>query len=319
MARPLRIEYPGAVHHVTSRGNEGRPIFRTDDDREMFLSLLGQAVKRFGWSLGAYVLMTNHFHLLIQTPEPTLSRGMQWLNTTYVTWFNLRHHRSGHLFQGRFHSFLIEKASYFTEVLRYVVLNPVRAKMVATPEAYRWSSYRATAGLEDAPDWLDTEEALAVFGSTPLEASGAYQRYVLAKVGYDKSLWDAVSHGIFLGSEPWMVQMRKLVESKPRSNEHPRKQRAVGRPSMSKIVSALSAVTGLAVDEVRGKKARHIRDLVAWIGWNEGLAPLGVIAAALRLRSESYMSRLIRRCEQAFSSDGRLLTTLDQTLALLRT
>jgi REP element-mobilizing transposase RayT len=163
MARQLRLDFAGGVHHVTTRGNERRPIFRSDADRRMFLQLLGVATKRFHWIVAAYVLMTNHFHLLIETPEANLSRGMQWLAGAYAMWFNRRHGRSRHLFQGRFHSFLIDRDEYFAEVLRYVVLNPVRAKMVAHPGEYRWSSYRATAGSEAAPEWLDTSAALAPF------------------------------------------------------------------------------------------------------------------------------------------------------------
>jgi putative transposase len=140
MARPLRIEFAGALYHVTSRGNERRRIFRDDVDRKMFLTFLGQAVKRFGWSVTAWVLMSNHYHLVVQTPEANLSRGMHWINGTYAAWFNRRHDRSGHLFQGRFHGVLVEKETYLRELLRYVVLNPVRAKMVARPEDYRWSS-----------------------------------------------------------------------------------------------------------------------------------------------------------------------------------
>jgi putative transposase len=150
MARQLRLDFAGAVHHVTTRGNERRSIFHSNEDRRMFLQLLGVAAKRFQWIVAAYVLMTNHFHLLIETPEPNLSRGMQWLAGAYAMWFNRRHGRSGHLFQGRFHSFLVDRDEYFAEVLRYVVLNPVRAKLVAHPADYRWSSYRATAGLERA-------------------------------------------------------------------------------------------------------------------------------------------------------------------------
>jgi REP element-mobilizing transposase RayT len=123
MARPLRIEYPGAVYHVTSRGNERKAIFRSNADREAFLAFLGQTVKRFGWSVTAWVLMTNHFHLVIQTPEPNLSRGMHWLNGSYAGRFNRGHKRWGHLFGRRFKAFIIEKDAYFAEVLRYVVLN----------------------------------------------------------------------------------------------------------------------------------------------------------------------------------------------------
>jgi REP element-mobilizing transposase RayT len=142
MARPLRIEFANALYHVTSRGNERRDIFRTEQDRETFLRFLGIAVRRFGWSLTAWVLMTNHFHLVIRTPQPNLSRGMHWLNSTYVNWFNRTHGRCGHLYQGRFKAFFVDGESYFAEVLRYVVLNPVRANMCERPEEL--SSLRRT-------------------------------------------------------------------------------------------------------------------------------------------------------------------------------
>lgn len=170
---------PGALYHITFRGNERRPIFSDDVDRTMFLTLLGRAVKRFGWSVTAWVLMTNHFHLVVQTPEANLSRGMHWLNGVYAGWFNRRHRRSGHLFEGRFHAF--EKESYFLELLRYVVLNPVRAKMVARPEDYHWSSYRSTAGSETAEAWLDAASILDRFDTDSTVAQQRYQAFVLAK------------------------------------------------------------------------------------------------------------------------------------------
>ncbi|MCA1734260.1 MAG: transposase, partial [Acidobacteria bacterium] len=142
MARPLRLEHEGALWHITSRGNERKNIYRSDADRRLFLSLLGEAVKRYRWILHEYMLMSNHYHLLIETPEKTLSRGMQWLNGEYARGFNKRHKRVGHLFHGRFKGQLVEKDSYLLELIRYVALNPVRAGIVARPEEYRWSSYR---------------------------------------------------------------------------------------------------------------------------------------------------------------------------------
>jgi REP element-mobilizing transposase RayT len=318
MARPLRIEFAGALYHVTSRGNERRSIFRNDGDRRMFLTLLGQAVKRFHWSVTAYVLMTNHFHLVIQTPEPNLSRGMQWLNGTYAAWFNHRHQRAGHLFQGRFHAFLVEKEAYFAELLRYVVLNPVRAKMVVRPEDYRWSSYRATAGLEVAPAWLDVASALAWLTEEPAAANTAYRDFVLEKIGCEDRLWDKVTNAIYLGNEQWTKRMRKLVESRPRSTDHPKRQRAVGRPDMRAIVKTVAVIGSSSHEVVRSVRGGPLRRLIAWIGWHEGLVTLRSIAAALRLRSEGYVSNLIRRCEREFASDGQLLANLDTTLAILR-
>ncbi|HET7712134.1 MAG TPA: transposase [Thermoanaerobaculia bacterium] len=319
MARALRTDFPGAVHHVTSRGNERRPIFFDDRDREAFLDFLGQAVQRFGWSLTAYVLMTNHFHLVLQTPEPNLSRGMHWLNTAYVGWFNRRHERSGHLYGGRFKAFLIEKETYLLEVLRYVVLNPVRAQLVDRPENYRWSSFRATAGVEPAPEWLDVGAALEPFAPDRDLAQTYYQGFVAEKIGSDERLWDQLIHGIYLGSDQWARAMRKKVESKPRSTDHPKTQRAIGRPRMHEVIAAVGRAGGESAAAIRAMRGGSLRRLAAWIGWHEGWVTLRTIAAALRLRSEGHVSNLIRRCELEFSSSQPLLGMLDQALVTLRT
>lgn len=319
MARPLRIEFAGALYHVTSRGNERRPIFRSDHDRRTFLTFLGQAVKRFRWSVTAYVLMTNHFHLVIQTPEPNLSRGMQWLNGRYAGWFNHRHQRAGHLFQGRFDAVLVEKEAYFAELLRYVVLNPVRAKIVGRPEKYQWSSYRATAGFAAAPDWLDVPAAVGWLGAEPVGAHSAYRKFVLAAIGCEERLWDKVTNAIYLGGEEWTKQMRKQVESRPRSTDHPKTQRAVGRPQMHAIVKTVATVASRSNDAIPAVSGAQRRRLIAWIGWHEGLITLRSIAASLRLRSEGYVSSLIRRCQQEFATDHQLLVDLDAALAVLRT
>lgn len=319
MARALRIEFPDALYHVTSRGNERRAIFRCDRDRNMFLRLLGMAAKRFRWSVTAWTLMTNHFHLVIQTPEPNLSRGMHWLNGSYAGWFNRSHKRSGHLFQGRFDAFLVEKESYFIELLRYVVLNPVRAGLVAQPDQYRWSSYRATAGLEQAPDWFDLAASRTPFGDAEAEGTMAYRSFVAAKVDSAECLWDKVTNAIYLGSDAWTRKMREQVESKPRSTDHPLTQRAIGRPKMAEVVGTIARVAKVSPDMIRSTAGGPVRRLAAWIGWHEGLLTLRSIAAALRLRSEGYVSKLIRQCERDFCANQPLLSQLDAALTLLRT
>ena len=318
MARPLRIEFAGALYHLTSRGNERRNIFRSDRDRKAFLTFLGIAAKRFGWSVTAWVLMSNHFHLVIQTLEPNLSRGMQWLNGSYAGYFNRVHGRCGHLFQGRFKAFLIDKETYFAEVLRYVVLNPVRATMVERPEQYKWSSYRATAGLDIAPDWFDLSAALELFGAEPAMAQPAYREFVLAKIGCEDRLWDKLVNQLYLGSEGWLKKMRRQVETKPRSTDHPRLQRSVGRPKMHQIVNAVAKVADVTASLIRATRGGMLRRLAAWIGWNEGLITLRSIAASLRLRSEGHISSLIKRCEREFGKERTLLTWLDGALATLR-
>src|SRR4051794_7664283 len=179
MSRPLRIEYPGSFWHITQRGNEQRTTFVDDVDRRRMLELLGEAARRFKWIVTAYALMTNHYHLVLELNEvDTLSRGLKWLNGTYAQYFNRRHERVGHLFQGRFKSFLIDKETYFLEVIRYVVLNPVRARMVSRPHEYRWTSCRATAGFCEPPPWLSVREVLAHFAVESGVATGLYRRFL---------------------------------------------------------------------------------------------------------------------------------------------
>jgi REP element-mobilizing transposase RayT len=318
MARPLRIEFAGALYHITSRGNERRNIFRSDRDRKAFLTFLGVAAGRFGWFVTAWVLMSNHFHLVVQTLEPNLSKGMHWLNSTYAGWFNRAHGRRGHLFEGRFKALLIDKETYFAEVLRYVVLNPVRASMVKRPEDYKWSSYRATAGLATAPDWLDVDAALLSFGGDRETAQANYREFVLAKIGCEDRLWDKLTNQLYLGTEEWTKAMRKQVELKPRSTDHPSIQRAVGRPKMYKVVDAVAKAAGVTASAIRETRGSILRGLAAWIGWYEGLVTLRSIAASLRLRSEGHISNLIKRCEHMFGEDENLLAWLDTALATLR-
>ena len=318
MARPLRIEFPGALYHVTSRGNEKRPIVRSDRDRKAFLRFLGEAAKRFNWSITAWVLMTNHFHLVVETREANLSRGMHWLNSAYAGWYNHARKRSGHLYEGRFKSFLVEKEAYRAEVMRYVVLNPVRAKMVKRPEEYLWSSYRATAGLESAPEWLDLDAALAMFHPERELAQANYREFVLAKVESKESLWDKAINGIYLGGERWAKEMRKIVERKPRSTDHPQAQLAVGRPKMHEVIAAVAKASGETPSSIRSRRGGVLRQLVSWIGWHEGLVTLRSIAASLRLRSEGHISNRIKRCERALGADASLLGWLDASMITLR-
>jgi len=154
MARPLRVEYPGAYYHVINRGNAGEDIFHSIRDREKFLEYLEKAVERFSIIVHTYCLMATHYHLLIETPQPNLSAAIQWLNVSYAAYYNKKRRRSGHLFQGRFKSILVDADGYLKHLSRYIHLNPVRAKIVTNPSEFSWSSYPAFIGKIKAPDWL---------------------------------------------------------------------------------------------------------------------------------------------------------------------
>jgi putative transposase len=175
MARPLRIEFSGALYHITSRGDRREAIYETDQDRESFLAILGETCDRYRWQCHAYCLMDNHYHLLVETVDGVLSKGMRQLNGVYTQTFNRAHERSGHVFQGRYKAILVDKDRYLSEVARYIVLNPVRARMVRSAKGWRWSSYRATAGQQNAPSWLQVYGLLAALGKRKSKAVEAYK------------------------------------------------------------------------------------------------------------------------------------------------
>lgn len=235
MARPLRLELPGGLYHITSRGDGQEAIVVDDDDRETWLTLLGDVCTRFRWRCHAFCLMTNHYHLLIETPEPNLSRGMRQLNGVYTQRFNRTHGRCGHVFQGRYKAILVERENHFLEVARYVVLNPVRAKMVKEATDWPWSSFRATAGLAPLPPWLYVEAILAQFGEERQQAMRAYAAFVHEGMGLPAP-WERLRGQIYLGSEKFVEQMQqKIGRSETTLREIPRSQRQAPPPTLTEL------------------------------------------------------------------------------------
>jgi len=243
MARPLRIEYPGAVYHVTSRGNAREKIFRDDQDRETFLETLASVVKRYNWLCHAYCLMDNHYHVMIETQDANLSKGMRQLNGVYTQRYNRRHGKPGHVFQGRFKAILVQKDSYLLELNRYVVLNPVRAKMIEDPEDWKWSSYPATAGLKKVPDYLITDWLLQQFGRDRKTAQGQYKEFV--REGIRKvSPWKELQGQILLGDKKFIEDFKDLLAGKEQIKEIPRSQRHIGRLTLSELFKEKQNKTG---------------------------------------------------------------------------
>ena len=205
MARPLRIEYPGAVYHITNRGNDKKAVFKDDQDRETFLKILAFVNKRYHWLCHAYCLMDNHYHLMIETPDGNLSLGMRQLNGVYTQARNKRYNKTGHLFQGRYKAILIQKDTHLLEVCRYVVLNPVRARMVEKPEDWRWSSYRATGREETAHPCLTTDWILGQFSRTRGKAEKEYRQFVKWGIGKE-TIWNEVKGQALLGEDDFVEQ-----------------------------------------------------------------------------------------------------------------
>lgn len=331
MARPLRIEQAGGRYHVTARGNERKAIYRDDSDRFHFLELLGEATERFGIRIHAYVLMDNHFHQLIETPEGNLSRAMQWLNLSYSAWFNRRHQRAGHLFQGRFKSLVIEDEAGWQEVARYVHLNPVRLAGLeldkrqqsasrrtglAAPRSalvverltrlrqYRWSSYRSYAGYEIGVNWLWRQPLDRLCGGrTQAERLAAVREYTEQPVrqGVLERPWDRLVGGLVLGSEAFARQLRKNLRANAR--EQPALRKLEGRLNWTDIVWALEQVKGQKWEDFSQRHGDWGRDAALWLGRRRGrytLSELGRLAGGLDYAAVGQaISRFGKRLQSA--------------------
>lgn len=240
MARPLRIEYDGAVYHVTSRGNDRKSIYASHEDRAAFLDILADTNRTFNWLCHAYCLMNNHYHLIIETPDGNLSKGMRQLNGVYTQSYNRRHGRSGHIFQGRFKAVLVEKESHLLEACRYVVLNPVRAKAATHPEQWQWSSYRATAGVEKPHRCLTTDWVLGQFGGKRREAKRNYREFVKAGIGQE-TIWKKVKGQGILGEDDFVETLSSYMKGQRDIQEIPKRQRFVTRPELEVIFKRKTA------------------------------------------------------------------------------
>ena len=306
MARQARIEYEGALHHVMSRGNDGVLIFRDDEDRKLFLQLLGEEIDRSRWILHDYCLMGNHYHLAVGTPECTLSTGMHRLLSRYAQRFNRRHGRRGHLFEQRFKSLLVEEEAYGLVVSRYIALNPVRAHLCERPEQWEWSSYAARAGLTAKPAWLTIDPLLSQFGADGPSQQAAYRAFVLAAAGLDDDPFQAATAQLYLGAEAWIERIQVLLDSQERSEEHPRLQVHPGRPELDDVLEAVARTfdtTPTSIVEGHGTLERR---LTAYLAFEEGLVPLRTIARRLLLSSAGGISGMVSRCRQELIRDAEI-------------
>ena len=298
MARPLRIEYPGAFYHVTSRGNEQKDIFKSKKDREKFISYLESASVRYGAVIHAYCLMSNHYHLLIETPHGNLSQIMKHINSSYTTYYNVKRKRAGHLLQGRYKAILVDGDAYATELSRYIHLNPVRAGIVAVPEDYPWMSYCYYIG-EKVPDWLTTGFTLGYFSKNIETAREKYKSFVhdLIKQEYQSPLLETVASTI-LGSPKFVsaIQERHL-NSKKADRDLPSLRELTCRPSLDDIVKAVKKV--LPENERLATKAG------IYICHRYSGAKLKEIGEMFRL-TESGVTRASKRFEESIEDDKDL-------------
>ena len=317
MSRPLRFEFPGALWHVTARGNERKTIYRDDEDRREWLGLLGRVVGDWGWVLHAYVLMPNHYHLLVETPDPTLSEGMRQLNGVYTQDFNRKYKRAGHLCQGRFKGILVSETNHLVELLRYVVLNPVRARLCQHAGQWAWSNYRATAGKSLRPKWLEIDRTLKLFSaSSRTAARRKYIEFVHAARDVEYRPWEQLRGQIYLGDEDFAKEMAERIGARVEAKEIPRPQREPVRPDIARIARVVCAVAEVAPEALRQPERGDARVAVAILGrihhhpQREIGVQLGISragAAALhaigirRLTTDKMLRALVTRCQQELS------------------
>ncbi|MHA4871256.1 transposase [Duganella sp. PWIR1] len=230
MSRPIRLQFPGALYHVSSRGDRQAVIYVDHSDRLVWLSILGEVCSQYNFVIHGFCQMSNHYHLVVETVDGNLSRGMQQLNGLYSQYFNRRHNVVGHLFQGRYHCVLVQQHPYLLELTRYVVLNPVRARMVDLPEEWPWSSYPYIVGIHTPPPWLDINSTLSIFGAAPADAIAAYRQFVIQGIGAASPLANT-RHQLILGDDAFVASMRRP--------EHAQQHKTVARQQRRALALSL--------------------------------------------------------------------------------
>lgn len=298
MGRPLRIEYPGAFYHVTSRGNEQKDVFKNQRDREKYLEYLQSATERYGAIIHVYCLMRNHYHLLLETPGGNLSQIMRHINGAYTNYFNAKRKRSGHLFQGRYKAILVEGDEYATELSRYIHLNPVRVGMVSTPEEYRWSSFQSYIGQCRPPEWLKTGFILGYFGKGTKEAEKKYHSFVndLLKQDYSSPLGRSVA-GAILGSVEFIAAIEeKYLREKESDRNLPELRKISRRMSLDEIIQTGRSHLG---EERAADKA------IIYLCHKYSGARLKEIGERFGV-GESAVSQISKRFGQKINEDGEI-------------
>jgi REP element-mobilizing transposase RayT len=306
MARPLRIEYEGAVYHITARGNERGAIYKDSGDMQKFLDILGMLSVKHRIVVHGYVLMQNHYHLLIETPAGNIARAIHYLNATYTNYFNRRHNRAGHLFQGRYGSHIIEKDQYLLAVNRYIHLNPVRARLVKTPEQYKWGSYEMFVGTRRKPEWLECDWILSRFSPDVKESRRLYRSFVTDGIeALDNPLKD-LKDGLVLGGERFVEEIRKKIK---RHREIPQSRHLAQGISFEEVLAKVSEHFHMADIDILVPRSRNnlprrvclylltgLTDIPnATIAQRFGIGYTAVTQAAARVRDQMALDPALKK------------------------
>ncbi len=322
MARPLRIQYEGAVYHVTCRGNERREIFKDDNDRKRFLQILLQSLAVYSIKLYSYVLMSNHFHLLVETPKGNLAEFMRKFNITYTGYFNRRHNRSGHLYQGRYKSILVDKNAYLSVLSRYIHLNPVRIKsMEKTPDnekarylmQYPWSSLPGFVNRRKKEWYIDYGMVLGEYGGDTGKARRAYRKRILEELTEGAGIKESILAQSILGGEEFIGWVMEKFLSGEKDRERPSIKEIHRHRTKDHVLNVIAKETGRNLEQIKAEKGvlRQITmELLYRIGRLKG-QEIG------RLMDVGYtsVSQERRRLHARMTSDKKIKALMDQLAA----
>lgn len=300
MSRPLRIEYPGAWYHVMNRGRRKEDIFLDQDDYSQFLEVLKEASRMWNLRVSAYCLMSNHYHLLIQTPDGNLSRCMRHINGVYTQRFNRKHELDGQLFRGRYKAVLVEEDEHLIELLRYIHRNPIRANMVDDPEDYKWSSHRDYLDLTQT-QWLYRDNLLNMFSASPKRAHAAYRDFVQhqdsAKVEHFYTLRNLPS---IFGSDGFIDRVRQRLNTTPRRKDVPQAAILAVNPSLiDKAVRQYYQISRATLLTSHRGKTNSARDLALYLLRRYTRKTLTEIGRYYDIANYSTVSSAIVRAQKA--------------------
>lgn len=316
MARPLRIEYEGALYHITARGNERNPIYREEGDYQKFFDFLSELPQRYGILIHGYILMSNHYHLLVETPKGNITKVMHYLNTTYTGYFNKKYKRVGHLFQGRYKGILVEKERHLLSVSRYIHLNPVRAGLVKRPEEYRWSSYPDYIGRGKKKGWLTCDWILGQYSIDEAKARGLYKAFIDEGLTLKENPFDNLKSGLMLGSESFIEEVRGKVKLK-KHREIPESRRLVRSIKHEDVIAAVAKRLKVSGQEITkaGRRDNLARKISLYllrrhtdrsneeIGRYFGVGYTAVSQAVSRLKREMKENKRLKQIVQGVEAE----------------
>lgn len=321
MARAWRIEYEGALYHVLSRGNERQDIVVTDDDRKLFLTTVGEMGERFEVDVFAYVLMDNHYHLLFRTNRSNLCRSMQWFGATYTKRFNLRHNRSGHLFQGRYKNMLVQNDAYLLQLSYYIHRNPQRAGMVRRVADYKWSSYRAYAYGKSHQRWLNTKAILLQFDNVK-DKHQAYRKSMQKYSKEEQRTWEDLRHGVIVGTEKFVKKIKKRYLPDIPHTELPHQKQISRSINLDEVLSKAAGILNCDLENCRNsarisKSSTLDRDLIIYIAWQLGVATNQQIGERFGL-TYSSVSQRARLTKEKIRKDKGLARKYQHVKSLMK-